>query len=216
MSEVIVDALPYIDQGYDEPGVREAALALVEEETRRYRPTKNYLDLLPPLNLSSFETDLMKTEFERLNSRQPMDTLSMKRYELPPPPPGKMTDLQAWTECVENSSAQLEHQRTRIMNLDLMLDYGGESWKQYNDVLQEMLSRTQAQLADVKQAIQEINWSRKDQQTRVGERLKQLESNWVGLVSKNYEIEQAVITMEHEFNILKYEYDQKKENPPTQ
>lgn len=23
-SEVIVDALPYIDQGYDEPGVREA------------------------------------------------------------------------------------------------------------------------------------------------------------------------------------------------
>ena len=36
----MVDALPYYDQGYDEPGVREAAIALVEEETRRYRPTK--------------------------------------------------------------------------------------------------------------------------------------------------------------------------------
>lgn len=24
MSEIVVDALPYIDQGYDEPGVREA------------------------------------------------------------------------------------------------------------------------------------------------------------------------------------------------
>merc|ERR1719336_3112092 len=100
------------------------------------------------------------------------EMLSMKRYELPPPPPGKMTDLQAWTECVENSEAQLEHQRTRIMNLDLMLDYGGESWKQYNDVLHEMLTRTQTQLTDVKQA------RRGDQQTRVGERLKQLESNW--------------------------------------
>ena len=43
-STVVVDALPYIDLGYDEPGVREAALALVEEETRRYRPTKNYLE----------------------------------------------------------------------------------------------------------------------------------------------------------------------------
>ena len=64
------------------------------------------------------------------------EMMMMIRYELPPPPPGKMTDLQAWTECVENSEAQLEHQRTRIMNLDLMLDYGGESWKQYNDVLQ--------------------------------------------------------------------------------
>ena len=144
-----------------------------------------------------------------------MMMMMMIRYELPPPPPGKMTDLQAWTECVENSEAQLEHQRTRIMNLDLMLDYGGESWKQYNDVLQEMLSRIQTQLTEVKQTIQEINWSRKDQQTKVGERLKQLESNWVGLVSKNYEIEQAVITMEHEYNILKYEHDQQKEKEQT-
>jgi len=28
---------------------------MVEEETRRYRPTKNYLEHLPPLNLSAFE-----------------------------------------------------------------------------------------------------------------------------------------------------------------
>merc|ERR1719210_1136462 len=70
---VVVDALPYIDHGYDEPGVREAALAMVEEETRRYRPTKNYLDHLPALNLTSFETELMKTEFERLSNRQAMN-----------------------------------------------------------------------------------------------------------------------------------------------
>jgi hypothetical protein len=47
--------------------------------------------------LGSFETPLMKTEFERLAARQPMDTLSMKRYELPTPPPGKMTDVQVLT-----------------------------------------------------------------------------------------------------------------------
>jgi len=208
-SDVVVDALPYIDHGYNEPGVREAALAMVEEETRRYRPTKNYLDHLPALNLSMYETDLMKAEFDRLASRQPMDTLSMKRYELPTPPPGKMTDIQAWTECVDNSMAQLEHQRTRIMNLDLMLDYGTESWKQYNEVLQDMLNRVQSQLADVKNSIQEVNWSRKNQQTLVGDRLKQLETNWVGLVSKNYEIEQAVLNMEQEYLIFKREHDLK-------
>ena len=83
------------------------------------------------------------------------------------------------------------------MNLDLMLDYGAESWKQYNEVLQDMLNRiqvrvdignapksphtntksvgcvkkitslVQAQLAEVKKAIQEVNWSRKNQQTQV-------------------------------------------------
>ena len=56
----------------------------------------------------------MKSELDRVASRMPMDTLSMKRYELPPPPAGKMTDVAAWNECVDNSLAQLEHQRTRI------------------------------------------------------------------------------------------------------
>ena len=65
----------------------------------------------------------------------------MKRYELPTPPAGKMTDIQAWNECVDNSMAQLEHQRTRILNLELMLEYGGESWKVYNEVLVDMLNK---------------------------------------------------------------------------
>lgn len=48
--EVVVDALPYFDQGYEAPGVREVAEVLVEEETRRYQPTKNYLRYLTGLD----------------------------------------------------------------------------------------------------------------------------------------------------------------------
>ena len=47
---VAIDALPYYDHGYDEPGVREAAVKLVEEEMTRYRPTKDYLE---EINLSN-------------------------------------------------------------------------------------------------------------------------------------------------------------------
>lgn len=86
---------------------------MVEEETRRYRPTKNYLEHLPTLNIAAFETDVLRHEFERMQNRLPPEVLSMKRYELPPPPPGKMNDLAAWSESVDNSSAQLEHQATR-------------------------------------------------------------------------------------------------------
>ena len=84
----------------------------------------------------------------------------------------------------------------------MMLDYGAESWKQYNEVLQELLGRVQQQLAEVKKSIQEVNWARKNQQTMVGDRLKQLETNWVGLVSKNYEIEQAILVQEQEYTVL--------------
>ena len=98
---------------------------------------------MPPLNIAAFETPLMKSELDRVGSRMPMESLSMKRYELPPPPAGKMTDITAWNECVDNSLAQLEHQRTRIVNLELMQDYGSEAWKLYNEILQKLVNQLQ-------------------------------------------------------------------------
>ncbi|XP_031777377.1 pre-mRNA-splicing factor SPF27 [Nasonia vitripennis] len=200
-SEVIVDALPYIDQGYDDPGVREAAIAMVEEETRRYRPTKNYLENISTLNVNSFETEVLKHEYERLQNRLPMDVLSMKRYELPPPAPGKMNDLSAWNESVENSCAQLEHQSTRISNLELMMVYGCEAWKTYLEVLMKLVAEAQKQVQTLKKCIQEINWQRKSMQTQGGEKLRSLEAEWVKLVSKNYEIEQACANLENKTKI---------------
>ena len=44
--------------------------------------------------------------------------------------------------------------------------------------------------------IQELNWSRKSMQTKAGEELSHLESTWVSLVSRNYEIEQACVLLE--------------------
>ncbi|KAK7480070.1 hypothetical protein BaRGS_00028707 [Batillaria attramentaria] len=196
--EVVVDALPYYDQGYDETGVRDAAIALVEEETRRYRPTKNYLDYLPTPNYHAFETETLKNEMERVQARLPMDMLSMKRYELPQPPAGKMTDVAAWQECVDNSQAQLEHQALRILNLELMGDYGIPAWKTYNDTMVSMIESAQKQLQDLRKKIQEINWQRKNEQTQSGVKLRELETSWVGLVSKNYEIERACVELEKE------------------
>ncbi|KAK2148718.1 hypothetical protein LSH36_486g03016 [Paralvinella palmiformis] len=207
--EVLVDALPYYDQGYDESGVREAALALVEEETRRYRPTKNYLEHLPAAAYNAFETETMKTEFERLQARLPMDMLSMKRYELPQPTAGRMNDVAAWMECVENSQAQLEHQALRIANLELMSQYGADSWKMYNDVLQKMVSSSQKQLVEIRKQIQDINWRRKGEQSEAGSKLKQLEESWVGLVSKNYEIERACVDLENEIEMLQQKKKQR-------
>ncbi|XP_063704040.1 pre-mRNA-splicing factor SPF27 [Culicoides brevitarsis] len=196
-NEVLVDALPYIDQGYEDPGVREAAMAMVEEECRRYRPTKNYLEYLPALNTGcAFETDLMKNEFERLASRLPLETLNMKRYELPPPT--KVGEVSAWNESVENSMAQLEHQNVRRINLDLMLEYGCEAWKSNLDMFAAMQAKAQDRCQTLKKEIQDINWERKDKQLKAGEKLKQLEAHWVHLVSKNYEIEQACAKLENE------------------
>lgn len=209
--EVVVDALPYIDQGYDDPGVRESALAMVEEECRRYRPTKNYLDHLPPLSTNSFETPMMTYEFERIQNRLPMETLSMKRYELPPPPAGKMSEVSAWQEAIENSMAQLEHQAIRAMNLELMLEYGCEAWKAYLEIFTALQAKAQAKLQDIKKEIQDVNWQRKVAQTQAGEKLRSLEAHWVMLVSKNYEIEQECAEIQKQIDILEIKLGVKKQ-----
>ncbi|XP_069612220.1 pre-mRNA-splicing factor SPF27 isoform X3 [Ranitomeya imitator] len=193
--DVVVDALPYFDQGYDAAGVREAAAALVEEETRRYRPTKNYLSYLPTPDFAAFETEIMRNEFERLSARQPLELLSMKRYELPAPSSGQRNDITAWQECVNNSMAQLEHQAVRIENLEIMSQHGCNAWRVYNE-----------------KRIQDLNWQRKNSQLTSGAKLREMESTWVSLVSKNYEIERAIVQLENEINQLKQRDGENKEN----
>lgn len=58
----------------------------------------------------------MRREFDRIQHRLPMENLSMKRYELPTPPSGKMNDISSWSECVDNSHAQLDHQAIRYLH----------------------------------------------------------------------------------------------------
>ncbi|CAI9536865.1 unnamed protein product [Staurois parvus] len=210
--DVVVDALPYFDQGYDAAGVREAAAALVEEETRRYRPTKNYLSYLPTPDYTAFETEIMRNEFERLSARQPLELLSMKRYELPAPSSGQRNDITAWQECVNNSMAQLEHQAIRIENLEIMSQHGCNAWKVYNENLVRMIETAQKDLQKLRKRIQDLNWQRKNSQLTSGAKLREMESTWVSLVSKNYEIERAIVQLENEIQQLKQRDGENKEN----
>lgn len=212
----LVDALPYIDQGYDEPGLKEAVFQMIEDETKRYKATKNYLEFLPPVNLTAYETEIMKNEMERIATRQRMELLSMKRYELPEPPPGKGNDINAWIDSVANSEAQLEHQANRIANLNLMNTYGCESWIFHNEILTKMLKKLQGELDQLKKDLQEINWQRKRVQTTTGEKLNNLEASWVGFVSKNFEIERACVQLEHEISKFEEQVKNKQQSEDSE
>uniref|UniRef100_A0A1I8F759 Pre-mRNA-splicing factor SPF27 n=1 Tax=Macrostomum lignano TaxID=282301 RepID=A0A1I8F759_9PLAT len=79
-------------------GVREAALGMVEEEMRRYRPTKNYFGTPAAIESSSVLRPIYCGEL-KTPANWPPD------------------DVQSWRDSVDNSRAQLEHQSVRIENL---------------------------------------------------------------------------------------------------
>lgn len=168
---------------------------MVDEECRRYKPTKNYLEQLPTLNTVAFETDLMKNEFQRIESGVRMETMNTKRYELPAPSSGKLSEIQAWQECVDNSFAQLEHQTIRNINLELLQKYGCETWKSALEILVAQNAKAQKELQELKKEIQDVNWRRKTKQLQTGEKLNQLNQQWAQLVSRNFEIELAIETI---------------------
>ena len=158
----------------------------------------------------------MKAEMERIAQRQPMEMLSMRRYELPQPSAAQKNDVSAWQEAVDNSMAQLEHQagrcpppptrayththahtRThththnclhaftllpspilqhRIVNLELLGQYGSNAWRFHNDALQCMVTSEQKTLDALRAHTQEVNRCRKTEQTKAGEKLSQLEA----------------------------------------
>ena len=189
--------------GCEASGTQEVVVGLLEEEMKRYRPTKNYLEAYP-LQIRSFESPLMKAEMERIAQHQPMEMLSMRRYELPQPSAAQKNDVSAWQEAVDNSMAQLEHQAGRIVNLELLGQYGSNAWRLHNDALQRMVTCEQKALDALRTRTQEVNRCRKTEQTKAGERLSQLEAHWQTLVHKNYEIEKACLLLETEVRQLKH------------
>jgi len=59
--------------------------------------------------------------------------------------------------------------------------------------------------SELRRKIQEINWDRNSSQKTAGEELQRLEESWIGLVSKNYEIERAIVETETEIEALRQE-----------
>lgn len=65
----------------------------------------------------------------------------------------------------------------RIINLEIMSEYGAQSWRIYNQTLKTMLDQAEKQLEDLKKKIQQINLARKNEQLYAGNQLRALEQS---------------------------------------
>merc|ERR1712039_247774 len=108
-----------------------------------------------------------------------------------------MGNIAAWDHAVQNAQAQLEHQATRLDNLDLLQKYGSNLWRVHLNSLEAASRRCTNEQAAVSAQIEEVNRKRKLAQTEIGPTLTRLEGDWVNAV-KNLEIEGAVGSLQFE------------------
>uniref|UniRef100_A0A2K6D7R1 Pre-mRNA-splicing factor SPF27 n=1 Tax=Macaca nemestrina TaxID=9545 RepID=A0A2K6D7R1_MACNE len=125
------------------------------------------------------------------------------------PSSGQKNGITAWQECVNNSM----HQAVRIKNLKLMSQHRCNAWKVYNENLVHMTEHAQKELQKLRKHIKDLNWQRKSMQLTAGSKLRERESNWISMVSKNYEIEQIIAQLENEIYQIKQQHGEaNKEN----
>jgi pre-mRNA-splicing factor SPF27 len=194
----LITAFPYVE-GLD-AAEREAVNTLIEEELQRAdKQPDDYLQDLPPVPPSRLQDDqLMQTELARVARGERLAAMDLTRYDLNPPAPSDRTNPAAWQTSVDNARAQLEHQRNRLLNLELLLKFGPDALRAHNEALSADAARLQGKVGEVRAAVEALNRERKLQQTAAGREIRALQEEYLMLVSKNAALEAACRAMEAE------------------
>ncbi|KAJ2112259.1 hypothetical protein IW146_004749 [Coemansia sp. RSA 922] len=178
-----LDSLPYIDKEYDDPAIRSQVLEMIQEEMGRMSPPAI------PRSTSLFKnSELLRKEYERVKSGRPLPLFDIDRYKLEAP---KEANIDEWQWASDNAASQLEHQNIRLVNLELLQQFGANAWKLSNFQKERMLAVIENATDGYKRTGVDLNKARKYEQVEAGVKLRDLESRWEEGVRQCIEIQVA-------------------------
>jgi len=196
-----LDSLPYIDDIH--PDYEAYAITLIEEEmqTMPPPPPTSSLDHLVDQNgipLSFTRTPhntINHTEYKALAARngapRPSPIDYTQTYTVTPSP----TTLPQWETALSQTKVQLEHEQSRLLNLELQSHYESALWQRHiATTLPTRYAEPMAtELRRRRLAVDERNAERKRvQEVEAGPKLKVLEGRWTEVVERNRRLVEGI------------------------
>ncbi|KAJ2377812.1 hypothetical protein IW150_001162 [Coemansia sp. RSA 2607] len=192
---VYLDSLPYIDKEYDDPKIREQVLSLIQDEMGRMSPP-----LIPKTTSLFKNSELLRKEYECVRDGRSMPPFDIERYKLEAP--DESSDVETWKLAADNAGAQLEHQNIRIVNLELLQQFGANAWKLSNYQKEGLLKNIEDATTKLKDEGVHVNKARKYEQQEAGVKLQDLESRWQESVRNCIEVQAANAQLRAEIQTL--------------
>jgi len=189
-----LDALPYIDKEYEQPDMQSNVHTLIEEEMRSFAP-KNYLAHLPePPSLDFPQSVFLKHEFNRIANNKPLTHIDSTRYSVDPPPKELEKDVQAWKTAINNAHAQMEYQNSKQLNMEMLENFGSQTWLVHNQQIEDMKAALEIQVKSRRKEADIINMKRKSAQETLMPQLIRTSQKRDELVNSNLQITKALET----------------------
>jgi pre-mRNA-splicing factor SPF27 len=160
------DALPYLDGVYkDEKGVKEKMEKLLKEEMNKLSPSDRYLSKDPLHKFNFLESDLMKSELERIGKNKKLNVLENEiSTRIQNPPPNKFHDSENWEKLINSTQLSIQKLNSKNLNLDLLIKFGPQSWKKYLYANELFLSQLENEKKNLEKICEVINQERKFEQ----------------------------------------------------
>ncbi|OQR83349.1 pre-mRNA-splicing factor SPF27 [Achlya hypogyna] len=205
----LIDCLGYIDSTTDDDASMKKLVQMQIQQQMALMPTfdaEAYLAYLPAPAELDFETKEMK----RVAAGVALNAINTAKYRVAAPSTGllkKSQDLEAqvaaWQTATNNAMVAIEHETSRILNLEMANKYGANRWKLHVGVLSGLHDKAVSELDESKAASESINVQRKQEQTLNADKLWSLERKRDELIRKTQYIETACEVMEREVKRLK-------------
>ena len=166
-----------------------------------------------PTNLPKFPprppptAPFLAAELARVAAKKPLppgEGLDSTRYTLPAPHGKAAQSVHAWQEAHRSALAQLEHQRLRLMNGQILQSsVGSNAWKIQNFTLENTVQRIDKESEDLRAEVEDLNRERKKSQEAGGAVLTRMEKKWTELISGNIQLEIGCITLYVMYNFYR-------------
>ncbi|KAK9471060.1 Pre-mRNA-splicing factor SPF27 [Dipodascopsis tothii] len=196
MTTAPIDSLPYLDQP---PTAEERAAVekLIIRELKKGGSLKKRglhpsLEAVDPLKLSTvLQQEITRLE-EGVDSLDGIDTNKYTSFDF------DSEDESVKKSTLEKAYIALAHTQARQNNLDFLLAFGKNQWLISNDELEQYSKALDHEINRTNAATEELNKSRKLEQTAISEKLLYLQSRREQIVSSLAAIKRACEELEQQ------------------